>query len=547
VTGAAGSAPVADTADVLVAGSGAAGLAAALAAAQGGARVLLAERGDAFGGTTALSGGRVWLPGNAHARAAGVEDPPENAAAYLRAACPTAPEGHVAAFVGDAPEVAAWIERDTPHRFVLCPRYPDYHPALPGATLGGRTLDSAPLAAGDAVDEVLRGQASAPVTHAEWERWRFVHRYDADLLAERDATGVVTGGRALVVALLAACRAAGVTLLRGARVTALETDAENGVTAAQLTTNGATRTVRCRAVVLATGGFEWSDDLRAEHLRVPVRAYGSPPTNTGDHVALARGAGAVLDAMEHGWMMPMVQVPGEAVGGRPFFRSLVTERGIPRSILVNAAGARFVNESLPYNELVRAFQRPGPAGDFPNARAWLVFDQGFRERYSLLAVRPGAPLPDWVARGATPAALAAATGIDAGGLEATLARWNSACHNGRDAEFGRGESPYDRYYGDPALLPGNPTLGPLDAPPLHAIEVLPGTIGTKGGPRTDPDARVLRADGTAVGGLYAAGNAAAGWLADAYPGPGATLGVALVAGRRAGRDAAHRATARAAR
>ena len=237
-------------------------------------------------------------------------------------------------------------------------------------------------------------------------------------------------------------------------------------------------------------------------------------------------------------MMPMVQVPGEAVGGRPFFRSLVTERGIPGSILVNAAGARFVNESLPYNELVRTFQRRGPAGDFPNARAWLVFDQGFRARYSLLAVRPGAPLPDWVARGATPAALAAATGIDAGGLEATLARWNSACHNGRDAEFGRGESPYDRYYGDPALLPGNPTLGPLDAPPLHAIEVLPGTIGTKGGPRTDPDARVLRADGTAVGGLYAAGNAAAGWLADAYPGPGATLGVALVAGRRAGRDAA---------
>ena len=214
MTGAAGSARDHDTADVLVAGSGAAGLAAALAAAQGGAGVLLAERGEVFGGTTALSGGRVWLPGNAHARVAGVEDPPENAAAYLRAACPTAPEGHVAAFVGDAPEVAAWIERDTPHRFVLCPRYPDYHPSLPGATLGGRTLDSAPLAAGDAADEVLRGPASAPVTHAEWERWRFVHRYDADLLAERDAAGVVTGGRALVAALLAACRAAGVTLLR---------------------------------------------------------------------------------------------------------------------------------------------------------------------------------------------------------------------------------------------------------------------------------------------------------------------------------------------
>jgi 3-oxosteroid 1-dehydrogenase len=522
--------------DVVVAGSGAAGLAAALAAAEGGARVLVAERGEAFGGTTALSGGRVWLPGNRHAADAGIEDSPEAAGAYLRAACPTAPDGHVEAFVAGAPDVAAWIERATPHRFVLCPRYPEYHPSLPGATLGGRTLDSAPFAAGDLDHEVLRGPASAPVTHAEWERWRFVHRYDADLLAERDAAHVVTGGRALVAALLQACRAAGVALATGARVTALRTGPD-GVTGAELTRDGDGHEVACGAVVLATGGFDWSDDLRAEHLRVPVRAYGSPPTNEGDAVALARGAGAALEAMEHGWMMPMVQVPGEALGGQPFFRSLVTERGIPRSILVNAAGARFVNESLPYNELVRAFQRPD-GREFPNARAWLVFDEGFRRRYSLLRVRPGEPVPDWVARGDTPAALAAAVGIDGEGLDASLVLWNAMCRHGEDELHGRGNSPYDRYYGDPELLPANPTLGPLDEPPFYAIEVLPGTIGTKGGPRTDPDGRVLRGDASPVAGLYAAGNAAAGWLADAYPGPGATLGVALVFGRRAGRHAA---------
>jgi 3-oxosteroid 1-dehydrogenase len=244
--------------------------------------------------------------------------------------------------------------------------------------------------------------------------------------------------------------------------------------------------------------------------------------------------------------MPMVQVPGEALGGRPFFRSLVTERGIPRSILVNAAGARFVNESLPYNELVRAFQRPDDRGEFPNARAWLVFDEGFRRRYSLLQVRPGAPVPDWVARGDTPAALAAATGIDGDGLEASVVLWNAMCRHGEDELYGRGESPYDRYYGDPELLPANPTLGPLDEPPFYAIEVLPGTIGTKGGPRTDPDGRVLRGDQSPVAGLYAAGNAAAGWLANAYPGPGATLGVALAFGRRAGRHAAGARRGRAA-
>jgi 3-oxosteroid 1-dehydrogenase len=530
--------PLPTDVDVLVAGSGAAGLAAALAAAQGGARVLVAERGEAFGGTTALSGGRVWLPGNPHAAEAGIDDSPAAAAEYLRATCPTAPDGHVEAFVADAPDVAAWIEHTTPHRFVLCPRYPEYHPSLPGATLGGRTLDSAPFDAGALDAEVLRGPASAPVPHAEWEQWRFVHRYDHDLLARRDAASVVTGGRALVAALLRACRDAGVALATGARVTTLHTGA-GGVTAAEVTTrDGHPTDVACGAVVLASGGFDWSDELRAAHLRVPVRAFGSPPTNEGDAVALARGAGATLEALQHGWMMPMVHVPGEELAGRPFFRSLVTERGIPRSILVNAAGARFVNESLPYNELVRAVQRPNGRGEFPNARAWLVFDEGFRRRYSLLGVRPGEPLPDWVARADTLDALAAVTGIDAEGLAATAVLWNAMCRNGEDELFGRGESPYDRYYGDPALLPANPTLGPLDKPPFHAIEVLPGTIGTKGGPRTDPDGRVLRGDGAPVSGLYAAGNAAAGWLADAYPGPGATLGFALVFGRRAGRHAA---------
>jgi succinate dehydrogenase/fumarate reductase flavoprotein subunit len=529
--------PLPAAVDVLVAGSGAAGLVAALAAAEGGARVLVAERGEAFGGTTALSGGRVWVPGNTHAAVAGRPDSAVAAATYLRAACPTAPDGHVDAFVATAPAMAQWIERTTPHRFVLCPRYPDYHPSLPGATLGGRTLDSKPFKAGDLDGEVLRGPASAPVTHAEWERWRFVHRYDTELLAERDAAHVVTGGRALVAALLQACRAAGVALARGARVTELRTG-EDGVTGAEIAHDGGPAEVACGAVVLATGGFDWSEDLRARHLRVPVHAYGSPPTNEGDAVGLAESAGAALEALEHGWMMPMVEVPGETLGGRPFFRSLVTERGIPRSILVNAAGARFVNESLPYNELVRAFQRPDAGGGFPNARAWLVFDEGFRRRYSLLDIRPDEPLPARVARGATLAELAERTGIDLQGLEASVVLWNAMCRHGRDEIFGRGESPYDRYYGDPELLPANPTLGPLDEPPFHAIDVLPGTIGTKGGPRTDPDGRVLREDGSPVAGLYAAGNAAAGWLADAYPGPGATLGVAMTFGWRAGRRAA---------
>ena len=192
--------------DVLVAGSGAAGLVAARAAAEAGASVLLAEAGEAFGGTTALSGGRVWAPCNAHGAAAGKEDSPEAARQYIKAACPSADDALVDAFVATAPEMTAWVEDATPHRFALCPDYPDYLQSLPGATLGGRTLDSAPFDASALGDLVLRGPASVPVTHAEWDRWRFAHRFDEDLLARRDEAGIVTGGRALVAGLLAACQ-----------------------------------------------------------------------------------------------------------------------------------------------------------------------------------------------------------------------------------------------------------------------------------------------------------------------------------------------------
>jgi 3-oxosteroid 1-dehydrogenase len=526
------------TVDVLVAGSGAAGLVAALAAAEGGASVLVAEAGPAFGGTTALSGGRVWVPGNAHGAAAGRSDPPEAARRYIKATCPSADDALVDAFVETAPRMSEWIERATPHRFELCPDYPDYHPSLPGATLGGRTLDSAPFdtaVLGELAPLVLRGPASTPVTHGEWDRWRFAHRFDEALLARRDEQGIVTGGRALVATLLAACRDAGVVLAAEARVTRLRMEG-GAVTGAELTRDAEPATVAARAVVLATGGFEWNAGMLEREVPVPVTGLGGPPTNVGDAVGIARDAGAALVGMAHGWMMPMVQLPGETLQGRPFFRSLVTERGLPRSIIVNAAGERFANESLPYNELVREFQRPGPGG-FPNARGWLVFDEGFRERYALPGIRPDRPLPDWLARGETLGALARAAGFGGAALEATVAEWNAMCAAGRDARFARGESAYDRYYGDPALGECR-NLGPLDSPPFYAIEVLPGTIGTKGGPRTDLDGRALRADGSPISGLYAAGNAAAGWLLDAYPAPGATLAVAMTFGYRAGRHTA---------
>jgi succinate dehydrogenase/fumarate reductase flavoprotein subunit len=205
--------------------------------------------------------------------------------------------------------------------------------------------------------------------------------------------------------------------------------------------------------------------------------------------------------------------------------------------MVNAGGRRFADEALPYNELGKIMNQQDRAGDHPNRLTWLIFDEGFRRRYTFPAARPGGGLPAWVTRVGSVANLAAAIAVDADTLADTIARWNRDCAVGCDTEFGRGSNAYERFMGDPGVGP-NPNLGPIDQPPYYAVRVLSGTIGTKGGPVTDPAGRVLTAAGRPVGGLYAAGNAAAFWTGDGYPGPGATLGVAMTMGYLAGLHAA---------
>jgi len=232
----------------------------------------------------------------------------------------------------------------------------------------------------------------------------------------------------------------------------------------------------------------------------------------------------------------MLAVPGEELEGRPGYRSLIRERALPRQIMVNAAGRRFTDEASPYHDVGKAMHRCD-AGGCPNDPAYLVFDAGFLRRYPLPGVPFGGPAPGWVARSGSVRGLAGRIGVDRRGLERTVAGWNQACDRGHDPDFGRGDSPYDRYGGDPAVRP-NPNLGPLAEPPFYAVRVLAGTIGTKGGPVTDAAGRVRTESGAPVPGLYAAGNAAAFWTGDAYPAPGATLGIAMTFGYLAGRHAA---------
>src|SRR5579875_163900 len=522
--------------DVLVAGSGAAGLTAALAAAAGGARVLLAERAAQAGGTTALSFGRVWVPVNHHLAG----DSPEAARAYLAGLFSERYPHMTEAFIAGAPEMARFVERHAPLRFVPCAGYPDYHPSRPGASPGGRALDIAPVdltSLTPLAAAVRTSPGHVPLTHAEWEEWRFPRRFDWALLDERNRRGIRAGGTGLVAALLDGAVRAGVRVLTRTRLLRARLDQAGAIAGATLANDGQVMDIGVSAVILATGGFDRDQELRARFLPPPVAATGAPPGNTGDGLRIAAAAGAQLENTGQGWWMPMVEIPGLTIEGEPYYQSLIRERALPRQIVVNGAGRRFADEALPYNEFGKAMNQRDAAGGYPNRVAWMILDEGFRRKYTFPAARPGDTVPDWVLQAGSVAELAAVTGADASTLADTIGRWNRGCAAGADPEFGRGGNAYERFMGDPGAGP-NPTLGPLDQPPYYAVRVLSGTIGTKGGPVTDASARVLTASGAPVPGLYAAGNAAAFWTADGYPGPGATLGIAMTMGYLAGCHAA---------
>jgi 3-oxosteroid 1-dehydrogenase len=292
-----------------------------------------------------------------------------------------------------------------------------------------------------------------------------------------------------------------------------------------------------RGVVLAAGGFERNEQMRQRYQRPPIGVDWTTGAagNTGDAIAAGEAAGAALDLMDDAWWGPAVPLPSG-----PFF--CLAERSLPGCILVNGAAQRFVNESAPYVDAVHAMYA-GHSPAAPHIPSWLIADQRYRDSYVFAGLPPGKRLPRrWYAVGAvhqapTIAELAGQVGLDAAALATTVARFNEFAAAGKDADFHRGDSAYDRYYGDPRRRP-NPNLAPLAKPPFYAIKIVPGDLGTKGGLRTDERARVLRADGTPIPGLYAAGNTSAAVMGHSYAGAGATIGPAMTFGYIAALDLA---------
>lgn len=528
--------------DVLVLGSGAAALVAAIRATDEGAEVLVLERSDKIGGTSAVSGGVVWIPNNHHMPEVGITDTPEEAWAYLRRLhAGSSNEALLGAFIDWGPRMVKYLEENTPVRFAAM-LYPDYHPTWEGAKPGGRSLDNEPFDSQQLPPDVARvlrrGPLLGPFTHREATRWGLVTNFDFALMARRVQEKVLTLGTALVGALTLGCVQRGIPVYRGvrARKLLLEGGRVAGVEAEQ---DG--RVVRFsarKAVVIATGGFEWNEEMKRQFLRGPEMAPTTPPYNEGDGILMGMAVGSRLGRMAEAWWMPALRVPGEEYEGRALHRLLINERTYPGSIIVNRAGKRFVNEACNYADLGRAFHVFDPQTyDYANIPAYLIFDDRYRSRYHLATIMPGDEMPDWVARGDTPRDLAVKIGVDPDGLADTLDRFNRFAREGVDPDFHRGENIYEQFYGDPEVKP-NPSLAPIETGPFYAVEVLPGSLGTKGGLEINARAQVLNVWGDVIPGLYACGNVAAAVTGSGYGGAGGTLGPGMTFGFLAGMHAA---------
>jgi succinate dehydrogenase/fumarate reductase flavoprotein subunit len=527
--------------DVVVLGSGAAGLTAAIAAHDAGATVGLYEKYEKVGGTTGLSGGVAWMPLNPFAAAAGVNDTRDEALAYLNSLSNGMLSLAMAeAFVDTCPETIEWLEHATPLRLQLVKGFPDYHPERPGGKpSGGRSIEPV-LFAYDALGawaDRITGPEN-PTTISESPLGGGTGVLTPEALQERSQGRRQGCGRAMIGALLKGCLDRGIAPVTGARARSLLVE-QGRITG--VTIDGAEGPVTVRArrgVVLATGGFEWDAGLTRDFLKGPIRHPPSLPSNTGDGLKMAMKVGARLGNMREAWWAPVAKAPGLNAYGVQAVSLVLRERTLPRSIMVNRRGVRFTNEAANYNALGAAFHQMDVSNfDYANQPCWLIFDAEFVRRYGGFGLGPGS-VPDWVMRDESLAALAGRVGLPDGALEASVARWNAQVAQDRDEDFGRGQSAYDGWSGDQQYHPQpRATLGPIDTGPFYAVEIMGSCLGTNGGPRTTIDGEVIDTDDAVIPGLFAAGNAMASATGMIYGGAGGTLGPALVFGYRAGRRA----------
>ena len=543
--------------DVVVVGSGAAGMVAALTAAHQGLSTVVVEKAPHYGGSTARSGGGVWIPNNEILTRDGVQDTAEAARTYLHTIIgDVVPAEKIDTYLKRGPEMLSFVLANSPLKLCWVPGYSDYYPETAGGKPTGRSVEPKPFNArklGPDESGLEPPYGKVPmnmvVMQQDYVRLNQLKRHPRGVLRSikvgvRATWGKVTGknlvgmGRALIAPLRIGLQQAGVPVLLNTALTDLyvEDGAVKGIYVKKAgdAESAEPQLIKARrAVILGSGGFEHNEQMRVKYQRAPITTEWTVGAiaNTGDGILAAEKLGAALELMEDAWWGPTVPLEGA-----PWFA--LSERNSPGSIIVNTAGQRFMNESMPYVEACHHMyggkygQGDGPGENVP---AWLIFDTQYRERFIFAGLQAGQRIPSkWLESGVivkadTLAELAQKTGLPADAFTATVERFNGFARSGVDEDFKRGESAYDRYYGDPTNKP-NPNLGEISHGPYYAAKMVPGDLGTKGGIRTDVHGRALRDDDSVIDGLYAAGNASSPVMGHTYPGPGGTIGPAMTFG-----------------
>lgn len=531
-------------ADVVVLGSGGAAMTAAIAAHDFGAKkVVILERSGMVGGTTAMSGGMLWIPNNHHQQAAGIADSDEDIVTYLDSLAPGALDPETLwAFMQNGPEMLRYFEEKTPVRLHAFADFPDYQPYAPGAKPdGGRSLDNAAFSfarLGKWASRVNPSKMAYPLRGSLMEATRGT--LEEQTLAEREAGDYRGLGQALAGSLFLAVIERNIPVEFETRARRLVKDGDRVVGVIAEDASGRTVHVRARrGVVIATGGFEWNETLVKSFLRGPLTGPVSVPENEGDGLLMAIEAGAQVANMQNAyWMQSTLEFKPQHRAAKPNYLLGSDERARPGAILVNRKGQRFVNEAANYNALGKSLHAfDAGTHSYANLPYWLIIDQRYKDKYHLFNAAPGAPAPAFAMKADTLEELAQIAGIDREGLRAQIDRFNAMVRNGHDDEFNRGDNSYDNFYmwGDMDFEPPFRTLGAIDRPPFYAVKMEGGALGTAGGPKTNADAQVVDWQGNAIPGLYAAGNAMAAVPGDVYGGAGGTLGPGMTFGYIAGK------------
>ncbi|WP_284139140.1 FAD-dependent oxidoreductase [Virgibacillus sp. LDC-1] len=524
--------------DVVVVGSGGTALTSAILAHDQGAKVIVLEKADQIGGTTAFSGGIPWIPMNRYMAEIGVEDSKEDAKKYLdHITYGKAPDPElVDVFIEEGRKMIDYLHDHTPVRFKVPRFYGDYYANLEGGKREGRSLDPLPFELaqiGEWADKLRRHPIFPPLTLEEGGAGDPT-KADFNLIAERMENNIATMGRSLVGALLKACLDRGIEIITETPAKELIQNDHGEIVGVRAEQHGKSIYFAARkGVVIASGGFEWNKQLVRTFLKGEVTHPMSPPGNEGDGLIMAMEAGAALGNMSEAWWSPAMVDPTIEYQGH-VFNQTGSGRGLAHSIIVNKHGKRFVNEGATYMDMPKSFYaHDAVTQSLPNeGPVWLVFDRNLKDNKLILTMAPGEDAPDWVPQAESIRELAEMIGVDADGLEATVKRFNENAKNLEDPDFHRGTQYFEQMLAGFQGPQGN--IGPIEDGPFYALPIYSGALGTNGGPRINEHGQVISLRGELIPGLYAAGNAAMGVLGPAYPGAGGTIGPALTFGYLAG-------------